>query len=322
MSELESTVEKFREEHINQRLGPYIGWNKVSRTQVWQWCAAMGDTNPLYLENDEVIAPPTMLQMWTMRDVHGNYAPGTVDKNVYEIMGKFDSIGYSGSVATNYEQTYHHYLQEGDQVYSYHTIVNITDKKSTGLGEGYFVTEHAQYYRNNDQVKDELFGEANISYFKFKPPEQAPGAAAAASGGIQKIERIRPIENYDSKHFWQGLRDGKLLIQQCTNCQVSRHPPQPMCEQCQSIQWDTIESKCEGTIYSYTVMHYPEIPPFDYPNAIVLVDLDEGVRIASQLSGTKPDDIVIGSRVKANLVEVQEGMTLPVFEVISNEVSK
>lgn len=320
MSESELTVEKIREDHINHRLGPYIGWNKVNRAQVWQWCAAMGDTNPLYLENDEVIAPPTMLQMWTMRDVRGNFPEGTVDKNVYEIMDKFGQIGYSATVATNYDQTYHSYLKEGDQVYSYHTIVDVTDKKSTGLGEGYFVTEHAQYYRSNDEIKDELFGEARISYFKYMPPEQTPGASSSG-GGIKKIERIRPVENHDSKHFWQGLREGKLLIQQCSNCQVTRHPPQPMCEQCQSIEWNTIESKCEGTIYSYTVMHYPEIPPFDYPNAIVLVDLDEDVRIASQLTGTKPDDIVIGSRVKAKLVEVQDEMTLPVFEVIETEAS-
>lgn len=132
---------------------------------------------------------------------------------------------------------------------------------------------------------------------------------------MKKIERIRPVENYDSRHFWQGLRDGKLLIQACSECGQRRHPPQPMCEKCQSLDWQTIESGLRGTIYSYTVIHYPEIPPFDYPNAIVLVDLDEGVRLASQLSGCDPQDIRIGQRVVAKLVEVQEGMTLPVFEL-------
>lgn len=66
-------------------------------------------------------------------------------------------------------------------------------------------------------------------------------------------------------------------------------------------------------MYTYTVMHYPEIPPFDYPNAIVLVDLEEGVRIVSQLIGTKPDDIEIGMPVEMKLTEVQEDMTLPLF---------
>lgn len=131
-----------------------------------------------------------------------------------------------------------------------------------------------------------------------------------------KIERTRPIENQDTQHYWQGLRDGKLLIQGCTDCGLRRHPPQPMCENCQSLEWTTIESAGQGTIYSYTVIHYPQIPPFEYPNAVVLVDLEEGVRLAAQLTGTDPEDIRIGQHVGARLIEVQEGLTLPVFEVL------
>ncbi len=136
-----------------------------------------------------------------------------------------------------------------------------------------------------------------------------------SGSGPKKIERIRPVENHDSKHYWQGLRDGKLLIQKCASCGVLRHPPQPMCEKCQSLDWTTIESGGIGTIYSYTVLHYPEIPPFDCPNAIVLVDLDDGVRLASQLIDAEADDVAIGLRVQADLVEVQEDLTLPLFRL-------
>ena len=125
------------------------------------------------------------------------------------------------------------------------------------------------------------------------------------------------MENQDTQHFWQGLRDGKLLIQRCTACNTLRHPPQPMCEKCQSLQWDCIESAGKGTLYTYTVMHYPEIPPFDYPNIIVLVDLDEGVRIASQLVNCKPDAVQIGMKVEMNITEVQEGMSLPLFQPVA-----
>jgi uncharacterized OB-fold protein len=273
----------------------------------------MGDTNPLYLDGEETIAPPTMLQMWAFRDVHGNYAPGSTDKDVYETLTKLNELGYSGSVAVSYDQTYYSYLKAGDTVHNYSSIINITDKKSTGLGEGFFVTESAEYYNQND----ELIGKADVTYFKYLPPE-APAGNDNSSAGPKKIERIRPVENYDSKHFWQGLRDGKLLIQRCESCNTLRHPPQPMCEKCQSLDWSGIESKGLGTIHSYTVMHYPEIPPFDYPNIIVLIDLDEGVRITSQLEGSDPDDINIGSRVTTNIKEVQEGLSLPIFEVIKS----
>lgn len=309
MSDQSKQLNALRTNYTQQRIGPYYAWNKVSRTQVWQWCAAMGDTNPLYLKNKNVVAPPSMLQSWTFRDVRGNYAPGSTAKNAYAVLGELGELGFKGTVAVSYDQTYHSYLSEGDHVHSYSTIKSISEVKTTHLGKGCFVVEFAEYYDQNEQ----LCGEATITYLQYKPP--APSTVTSTS--LPKIERIRPIENHDSRHYWEGLRNGKLLLQQCSKCQTLRHPPQPMCEICQSLKWQTIESKCTGTIYSYTAIHYPEIPPFDYPNCIVLVDLDEGVRIAAQISDIEPDEINIGDRVQAYITEVQDGLSLPIFKVIS-----
>ncbi len=304
--------------YMNQRRGPYISWNPVSRTQIWQWCSAMGDENPLYLDDeyrqqtefDSATAPPTMMQMWSMRDVNGNYAPGSTEQNPFEIMSVLDELGYEGVMAVSYDQTFHRYLQEGDRPRHYSTIVKISDEKSTGVGKGFFITEHAEFMDQND----ELFAEAYITYFKYLTPKKQPGSSKPSSGPM-KIQRVHPIENYDNEHYWQGLRDGKLLIQKCSNCGTLRHPPQPMCEQCQSLEWTTIESEGKGTIYTYTVMHYPEIPPFDYPNPIVLVELNEGVRIVSQLIDADPEQIAIGLPVEMEIKEVQEGMSLPLFKL-------
>ncbi|MCP5019258.1 MAG: hypothetical protein GY938_28835 [Ketobacter sp.] len=306
---------------LNKRVGPYNSWNPVSRTHIWQWCSAMGDSNPLYQDDayraqhsefsgEKAVAPPTMMQMWSMRDVNGNDGPGSTTDNLYEILTALEQEGYEGIMAVSYDQTFHRYLEEGDSAHHYSTIVDISDLKTTGMGKGFFVTQWAEFLDQNE----ELFAEAKITYFKYQTPKQQPGAKQASAPG--KINRIHPVENHDHEHFWQGLRDGKLLIQKCDDCGELRHPPQPMCEHCQSIRWSTIESKGKGTVYTYTVMHYPEIPPFDYPNAIVLVDLEEGVRIVSQLIGTKPNDIHIGMAVEMKLTEVQEGMTLPLFHAV------
>lgn len=293
---------------LNRRVGPYKSFNPVSRTQVWQWCTAMGDDNPLYQSGDKVIAPPTMMQMWTMRDAQGNYPAGSSDDNPYEILKIMEQHGYAGVMAVSYDQTFHRYLEEGDQVHHYSTVVNITDEKSTAVGKGFFVTELAQYMDQND----ECFAEATITYFQYQAPKKP--ASQKPSSGPTKINRVPPIENYDNEHYWEGLRQGKLLIQRCKSCDTLRHPPQPMCEHCQSLEWDTVESKGNGKVYTYTVMHYPEIPPFDYPNVIVLVDLDEGVRLVSQIEGCKPDSIEIGMPVEMEIKEVQDGMSLPIFK--------
>lgn len=304
---------------VNCRVGPYIGWNPVTRTQIWQWCMAMGDQNPLYLDDayrsahtdfSAAVAPPTMMQMWTMRAVNGDHGPGSTQQNPYEILQIMEQHGFAGVMAVSYDQTFHRYLQEGDHVTSYSTIINISDLKTTGIGKGFFVTEKAEFVDQNNDV----FAEALITYFQYQTAPKAPGAKRASAPG--KINRVHPVENQDTAHFWQGLRDGKLLIQRCKSCSTLRHPPQPMCEKCQSLQWDTIESAGKGTLYTYTVMHYPEIPPFDYPNVIVLVELDEGVRIASQLINCKPDAVQIGMKVEMKITQVQEGMSLPLFQPV------
>lgn len=311
----DSDIEKLKKRYIGKRIGPYHAWNPVSRAQVWQWCTAMGDENSLYLGGAKAIAPPTMLQMWAFRDMRGNYAPGSTDKDVYEVLAKLDELGFSGTVAVSYNQTYHSYLKEGDRVHNYSSIVKITDQTSTRLGDGYFVTEQAEYFKQND----DCFGEASITYFKYRPPAMATTQKAPET---RRAERIRPVENHDSAHYWQGLRDNKLLLQKCGKCDTFRHPPQPMCEVCQSLQWSAVASQGFGTIYSYTVIHYPEIPPFDYPNAIVLVDMDEGVRLAYQLVDLDPEAIQIGLKVKVRIDEVQEGLSLPVFVPVSKQTGK
>ncbi len=301
---------------INRRVGPYIGWNPVTRTQIWQWCMAMGDQNPLYL-NDEyrstntgftgAVAPPTMMQMWTMRAVNGEHGPGSTLQNPYAILHIMEQHGFAGVMAVSYDQTFHRYLEEGDHVTSYSTIVNISDLKTTALGKGFFVTEKAEF----EDQHQEVFAEALITYFQYQAPAKHPGTKKSSAPG--KINRVHPVENQDNAHYWQGLRDGKLLIQRCTSCNTLRHPPQPMCERCQSLQWDSIEASGKGTVYSYTTMYYPEIPPFDYPNTIVLVDLAEGVRLVSQLLNCKPEDVKIGMKVEMKIAEVQDGMSLPQF---------
>lgn len=298
---------------VGKRVGPFKAFNPVNEAMIWQWCKAMGDENPTYLEDG--YAPPTSLQMWTMRDVNGNYADGSTDEEPFAVLDFLEQNGFMGVIASQYDQTYFRYLKIGDTVQHYSTIISVSEKKSTGMGDGYFLQELQEFYDQND----EKFAEAKVTYLKFEMPENPMGPSGGgetSEGGVQKVLRTHPVENNDSKHYWQGLRDGKILIQKCSSCGTLRHPPQPMCNNCQSLEWGTVEATGKGTVHSYTTMHYPHIPPFDYPNIIVLVDLDEGVRLVSQMVDCKPDDMQIGQQVEAVLTEVQEGLTLPLFKIV------
>ena len=76
---------------------------------------------------------------------------------------------------------------------------------------------------------------------------------------------------------------------------------------------DVVQLSGSGTVYSYAVLHHPQNPAFDYPVLAALVDLDEGIRIVSNLTGIEPDDILIGMRVEAVFEPTVGDCTVPVF---------
>ncbi len=130
----------------------------------------------------------------------------------------------------------------------------------------------------------------------------------------QQAKRWQPVLNSDNRFFWEGLQAGELLIQRCSDCKKLRHPPGPMCPQCHSLQWHAQPAAGKGEVYSFTVLHQPAIPPFEYPNPVVLIELDEGTRLVTQLSGVAAEDISIGMRVELQITEVEVGLSLPLFK--------
>ena len=66
-----------------------------------------------------------------------------------------------------------------------------------------------------------------------------------------------------------------------------------------------------GTLHSFVVVHYPQVPSFDYPNQVALVELDEGVRLVTNTLDMSRDALVIGSRVRIVVQHVDDALALP-----------
>ena len=110
--------------------------------------------------------------------------------------------------------------------------------------------------------------------------------------------RLAPSISPDTEFFWSGLTDSKLLIQRCADCKTLRVPPRPMCGNCQSLNWDSIESTGRGTVYSFVMPQYPPLPFLQYPYVVALIELEEGVRIVSNLCDIEPAAIEVGLPVE------------------------
>ena|ERR1700728_1705152 len=125
--------------------------------------------------------------------------------------------------------------------------------------------------------------------------------------------RPAPILTDDNFLFWEAAKEGKLVTQQCGQCGRLRHPPRPMCPACHSLVFEMIELAGTGVVYSYSFLHHPQSPAFTYPVIAALVDLDEGVRLVSNLVDVEPSDVRIGLPVEVRFVPTRNDGAVPVF---------
>jgi uncharacterized protein len=139
--------------------------------------------------------------------------------------------------------------------------------------------------------------------------ESATGTAAQTA----RPPRPRPARTHDNSFWFEGAQEHRLLIQRCASCGTLRHPPLPACAVCRSFEWDTVESSGRGTLYSFVVVHYPQVPAFEYPLPIGLIQLEEGTRVVANLQGVEPADVKIGMSLRAEFVDCDDELSLPVF---------
>jgi uncharacterized OB-fold protein len=125
--------------------------------------------------------------------------------------------------------------------------------------------------------------------------------------------RPAPGLTEDNAFFWEAAREGRLVAQRCGSCGSIRHPPRPVCPACQSFDVDVVRLSGMGEVYSYSLLHHPRSPRFSYPVVVVLVELEEGVRLLSNLVDVEPADVRIGMPVRVDFAPADGDLAVPVF---------
>jgi uncharacterized OB-fold protein len=285
----------------------------VNVSMIRHWTEAMGDTNPAYT-NDEwaaqsqrgkTIAPPAMMYVWGQEGFA--VTTGRPADAMSDLVELFNEYGFSGVLGTNITQHYHKEVGPGDSVLMETVIDNISARKATGRGTGYFFESLTTF---TDQHGDKI-GSQRFKVLKFIPQEQP--AAAPAEDKLEVPTRIGSPRGHDNKWWWDACDEGKVLIQRCKGCQTLRHPPRPMCGECQSMEWDSIESSLQGEVLSHTQLHHPKIPGYQYPLVCAVIKLGEGTHLVSNVVGCDPSDVFIGMQVKGVVEQVDANTMLPQF---------
>ena len=87
-----------------------------------------------------------------------------------------------------------------------------------------------------------------------------------------------------------------------------------MCPACHSLEFEIIDLAGEGVVYSYAILHHPQNLAFEYPVLAALIDLEEGIRVLSNLVEVDPSDITIGMPVTVDFRPTRHDGAVPVFK--------
>lgn len=120
-----------------------------------------------------------------------------------------------------------------------------------------------------------------------------------------------------SRPFWDACRKHELMIQRCKECNRLIMYPKLYCPECLSDDMEWIKASGHGKIYSYTVVtnNPPSVFADQLPYVVAIVELDEGVRLATNVVDTPVERLACDTPVEVVFDDVTEELTLPKFRV-------
>ena len=136
-----------------------------------------------------------------------------------------------------------------------------------------------------------------------------------------------PVGDDVTRPFWDGAREGKLLVQRCSDCRRYQFPPDRSCGSCASAHVAYEQVSGRGTVFSFTETvtgarhpYFQSISP--YLVGQVQLDLQEGLVFASNFPGAAYDDLAIGAPVDVEFQEIADGVVMPQFRLIDGRAGR
>ena len=133
-------------------------------------------------------------------------------------------------------------------------------------------------------------------------------------------EKPLPIIDPDTAPYWKASTEHRLLIKLCADCGKHHFYPRELCPHCHSDAVEWVQAKGTGSIYSFTIARRPAGPAFkaEAPYVVAIVELDEGPRMMTNITGSPVDSVRIGQRVCVAYEDVNEEISLPKFTLASH----
>jgi uncharacterized OB-fold protein len=128
-----------------------------------------------------------------------------------------------------------------------------------------------------------------------------------------------PAPEADTQPYWDAARDRRLLLKRCRACSRAHFYPRPFCPHCWSDDVDWEDASGRATLYTWSVVHRNDLPPFGgrVPYVAAVVELAEGPRMMTNVEGCAFDDLRIGMALEVDFRVETDEVTVPVFRPAS-----
>jgi uncharacterized OB-fold protein len=128
-----------------------------------------------------------------------------------------------------------------------------------------------------------------------------------------------PSTDTETQPFWDGLKEGKFLLRHCDACGRDHYYPRPFCPDCWSDRVSWKEASGRAKIYTYSVVHVNDLPPFNerVPYVAAIVELEEGPRVMTNIEDLPFDELRAGLPVVVDYKPISDDVTIPVFRPAS-----
>ncbi len=127
--------------------------------------------------------------------------------------------------------------------------------------------------------------------------------------------RTPPTVSPETRPFWEGCKGHQLLVQRCSSCDSYQFYPRGVCSSCMSGDLEWIKASGKGKVFSYSVVHVNRTPQWaeQVPYVVAYVELDEGVRMFSNIVGCDPQEVRIGMPVEVTFDDLNDEVAVPLF---------
>lgn len=124
-----------------------------------------------------------------------------------------------------------------------------------------------------------------------------------------------PTPDAETQPFWDAAREGRLLLRRCGSCGETHFYPRRFCPSCWSDDVEWVEAGGRATLYTWSVVHANDLPPFAerLPYVAAIVDLDEGPRMMTNVVDCDADALTVGMALTVTFEQRTDDVSVPVF---------